>query len=156
MAMNSGKSYSDFGIYDNCEESELTRYALLTVYYMGVPISMGLCLPVQCDYSSIDPIQAALTKMALEAGLGRVEITIPSLQSFEISPLRVFGFIFYGMIVCFLLVGLLTEYTFLFGGSGIEGQDKKDLNDRNKDKELMKEKSKIGQFFLCWSPARNL
>jgi len=59
------------------------------------------------------------------------------------------------MIALFCLLGHFTEYTGLFGGTGLRGEDKIDLNDKNKDESLMKEKSKIGKFFLCWSWSRN-
>lgn len=78
-------------------------------------------------------------------------VTTPFETTSRINGLKIFGFVFYSLILLLAILGHFTEYTSLFGGSGMRGDDKLEMNDREKDSALMKEKSKMGKFFLCWS-----
>ena len=69
---------------------------------------------------------------------------------------RIVGFCIFGFLLLLCFVGLVTEYSWLFGGTGVYGKDKTEMNDKERDAALLKEKTKLGKLFICWSPGRNL
>jgi hypothetical protein len=161
MILNSGKTYNDLGEYDECITLPGLHYGLLTVKLLpesAAQIYLGLCIPEDCSYNSLMIVAKAIDGLASDQGiLTETVINFPEQEHPNAAaPGRIVGYILFGTITLCCLLGLLTEYSFFMGGSGILGVDKDELNDKNKDEELMSEKNAIGKFFLCFSFSRNI
>lgn len=71
----------------------------------------------------------------------------------EIGVGKIFGFIGFGILALFMILGLVTEKSFLFGREYyVETKEIAEV----RDKALVESKNGMGKFFLSFSPSRNL
>ena len=89
-------------------------------------------------------------QMGLENGEGVVYIESDHSTTYSIG--YILGFIGFSLLAITIIFGLITEFTPLFGKIQNEGV----TDDSKKDKALVASKSKLGLFFLAFSPSRNL
>ncbi|CAI2360759.1 unnamed protein product [Moneuplotes crassus] len=154
MIMASGKNVNDMGDPDACTLNPGTQYAFLMI--LGKPIYMGVCVPDVCGSSDLQILADGVTVLARQLQLfehARGGVFIPSKDPPVVSGWHVVGFIGFGLIGIFLILGLLVEYTEFMGQ--IPPADEP-LSDALQDKLLVKSKSLLGKIFLAFSPSRNL
>ena len=49
----SGKGFNDLGKYNECNEAENSKYALIVADYLQSHIMLGICVPEDCKKSEI-------------------------------------------------------------------------------------------------------
>lgn len=86
---------------------------------------MGLCLPKECSQSELklfeDGIKALMSMVGVE---GTIKMVVTEDNVYKTSTGNVIGFIGFGVLGLIMIMGLLVEYTSIFGGSGLGAFDK--------------------------------
>ena len=137
ILMYSAHDINDLGNWDSCQDTDGMHYVLLSVIPKDGPplgVSFGTCLPEACTEASMGSIEAALTSLMNSAGVeGRGKVTVPTEHSPSMTGWRLCGFALFGVIGLLMVLGLVTEYTSIFGGSAIDADDKDGMDIKEAD-----------------------
>ena len=82
------------------------------------------------------------------------QLFFQSHQSSSPSRSDIALYVFFSIFAVLFIIGVIVEYTALFGQPDYNGM--KEDDDSRRDKELIKSKDRLGLFFLSFSPSRNL
>ena len=77
-----------------------------------------------------------------------------SRETFSPSGSDIALYVFFSILAVLFIVGIVVEYTPLFGKTNYQNISEDD--DSKRDKEIIKSKDQLGLFFLSFSPVRNL
>ena len=115
ILINSGKAINDLGQIDAWNQNSNTKYVVLSI--TNVPIRIGMCLPKQCNHDNMIIIRAAVNNLALKLGISGVnaQTNIPSEEKSSVAIGNTLGFVFYLALLITCLLGMIVEYTNLFG-----------------------------------------
>lgn len=157
MITLSGKSLNDLGQFEGCSREAGFEYALLSLALNGMQgfsLSVGLCTPKSCataeEYSRLTKWIGDMAQASGSNGTYAF-VTFPTQVNESTSKNAGFWvtmFIF-AMIVTFMMIGLLVEFTDAANKRVLTQDEKKLLR-------LEDQKTKIGMFFYSWSPANNI
>lgn len=91
-------------------------------------VAVGVCLPSDCTVDNLDTVKPAIMKVYESMNVtGTVVFSDPEGESPTMTTGRVIGFLFFAAILLLMFLGFLTEYLPLFGGTGMNGEDKEGL-----------------------------
>jgi len=151
--MATGKGLNDIGDIDACTINPKTEYAIVTLKL--IPIYFGICVPSSCQADDLKILEDGVSSLAAKMGMKAEGLVyFPNRQSFNPSTVDILLYIFFSILAIFFIIGILVEYSSLFGKPNYDNIGKED--DSKRDKELIKSKNKLGLFFLSFSVGRNL
>lgn len=161
MLLSTGKELNDLGLYDECRQTEGFAYNTLIIRGEGLPplgVAQGFCLPEACTEEELTVFTEAIEGLLADQGLQKVMVfvNIPDDHIAKVEGWRIAGLAVFASILVLMFLGWVTEYSPLFGGSGVLGEEKDDQDQNELDDMLVNEKNVIGKALLCFSPGRNL
>mmetsp|Transcript_6946 Transcript_6946/g.7767 ORF Transcript_6946/g.7767 Transcript_6946/m.7767 type:complete len:626 (+) Transcript_6946:136-2013(+) len=144
--MSTGKWINDLGDFELCQSTDGLRYGALGIRVRPIgKIYLGMCLPIDCQASELQPLVDAVVSSNPKQFI-RGDFVFADEASIPMSPMRVIGFIVFSILAIIYTLGFLTEYTPLFNKPGVVERSE----DSAKDKQI------LGKFFISFSPSRNM
>ena len=135
MLLNSGKGINDLGNIDAWDTNPNTKYVVFKV--AGPFIRIGLWLPKKWNQENMEIIRTAIESlfMRLKKSGSMCQTSIPSEEKPTVAVGNIIGFIFFGALFLTWILGMIVEYTNLFGEQ--KWNEYESLSEAAKDKELI-------------------